>query len=234
MSESKLMVENKDVVVPGEILAEGMDYLPGDGTYRKDDKVIAERVGLLTIDGKVLKTIQLAGRYLPQEDDEIIAKVSDILMSGWRLEINSPYTAMLGLKDASDKYIERGEDLSNYFALDDYVFCKITQVTSQNKVDVSLKGPNLKKLKGGRILKVNCKKVPRIIGRRGSMVSMVKKYTDCEIIVGQNGLVWVKGEPKNEVVAIDTIKKIARESHVSGLTEQIEDYLEERTKELQE
>jgi len=231
MSEKgKLLVENKQIVVPGEVLATGMDYLPGEGTYRNDDKIMANRVGLLSIDGKVLKTIKLAGRYMPKVRDVVIAKVIDILMTGWRVELNSAYSAVLSLKEASSIFIRRGEDLSKYFAIDDYLMCQITQVTGQNIVDVTCRGPGLRKLQGGRVVIVNSNKVPRIIGKQGSMVSMIKQYTGCHISVGQNGLVWVSGEdPNKENVAIETIEKIDKESHIVGLTEHVEDFLKKKT-----
>src|SRR4030042_3299167 len=89
MSEAKLLVKDKDIVVPGEVLAQGMDYLPGAGSYRLGDDILANRLGLLMIEGKVLKTVPLSGRYLPKRYDVVIGKVIDILMSGWRLEINN-------------------------------------------------------------------------------------------------------------------------------------------------
>ena len=71
-----------------------------------------------------------------------------------------------------------------------------------------MKGPGLKKLKGGGIIEVNTNKVPSIIGKQCSMVSMIKQATGCNMVVGQNGLVWIQGEPKKELTAIETIKKI--------------------------
>jgi len=227
--ESKLLAQEKDVVVPGETLAIGMDYLPSQGTYRKNDKIFANQTGLLVVEGKVLKTIPLAGVYLPKRGDVIIGKVIDILMTGWRFNTNSPYSAVLPLKDATFDYIKKGADLTTYFDLDEYVLCKIFQVTSQNLVDVSMKGPGLRKLKGGQILKVNAMKVPRIVGKRGSMVSMIKQATGCDVCVGQNGLVWIKGEPSQEALAIEAIRKIEREAHVAGLTERMKLFLEEKT-----
>jgi len=92
-----------------------------------------------------------------------------------------------------------------------------------------MKGPGLRKLKDGRIIRVNAMKVPRIIGKRGSMVSMVKQATGCTLVVGQNGLVWLKGEPEQEIMAVDAIRKIEREAHVSGLTERMKMWLQEKT-----
>lgn len=229
MSDEKLMVKDKDVVVPGEVLVKGMGYLPGHGTYRKDDEIIANRLGLLTVDGKVLKTVSLSGKYMPKRNDVIICKVIDILMSGWRVDTNSPYSAVLPLKDASFNYIAKGADLTRYFELDDYLVVKVTNVTSQKLVDVTCKGPGLYKLKGGRIIKVNTYKVPRIIGKKGSMVSLIKQATGCKITVGQNGIAWISGEPEMEVITVNAINMIEEKAHISGLTDQVKAFLEKAT-----
>jgi len=220
-----LLVKDKDVVVPGEVLADDLGFIPSYGTYRLNNKLMASRLGLVSIDGKVIKIIPLAGKYLPKRNDIVIGRVIDILMAGWRVEINSPYSAMLSSKETPE-FIERNEDLTRFFDLDDYIVAKITNVTSQNLVDLTVRDQGLRKLRGGRIIKVNTHKVPRIIGKKGSMVSMIKQATNCRIIVGQNGLIWVDGEPQNENIAVETIMKIGSESHMSGLTERIKEYLE--------
>jgi exosome complex component RRP4 len=227
---SELKVKEKEVVVPGEVIADGMGYLPSYGTYRQGEQIKAQRLGIVHIDGKVIKLIPLSGRYMPKRYDVIIGKVIDILMSGWRLETNSAYSAVLSLKEASTDYIARDANLSRYFDIGDYVMCKITNVTSQKLVDVTTKGPGLRKLRGGRIIKVNTHKVPRIIGKQGSMVTLIKEHTKCYINVGQNGLVWIQGEdPNMELLTEKTIKKIEKEAHTEGLTDTIKAFLEKET-----
>ncbi|MBU0666596.1 MAG: exosome complex RNA-binding protein Rrp4 [Nanoarchaeota archaeon] len=223
---SKLLVKDKDIIVPGQVVAEGMDYLPSHGTYRKDDRIIADRLALVMIDGKVIKSLPLTGAYVPKRNDVVIGRVMDILMSGWRIDINSAYSAVLPLQDASFDYIKKGDNLTRYFDLDDYVVTKITNVTSQKLVDVSMKAPGLKKLQGGRIIKVNTHKVPRIIGKQGTMVSMIKDATGCRITVGQNGLIWLNGEPEQEILAVKAIRKVEDEAHIQGLTDRIKDFLD--------
>ena len=225
----ELLAKDKEVVVPGQILAKGLDYLPSNGTYRFNDEILANRLGLLAVEGKVLRSIPMGGRYLPQKNDVIIGKVDDILMSGWRLDINCPYSAVLPIKDATFDFIAKGADLTRYFNLEDYVMVKITNVTSQNLIDVTAKGPGLKKLRGGRIMRVKPSKVPRIIGKKGSMVSMIKKATDCKIMIGQNGVIWFEGSPEMEVIVNETIKKIEAESHHQGMTDKIKEFLEKKT-----
>ncbi|HIH31543.1 TPA: KH domain-containing protein [Candidatus Woesearchaeota archaeon] len=223
-----ILVKDKEVVVPGEALADDLGFIPGYGTYRFNNKLLASRLGLVNIEGKVIKTIPLAGKYLPKRNDVVIGRVIDILISGWRCDINSPYTAVLSSKETPE-FIEKNDDLSRYFDLDDYVVAKITNVTSQNLIDLTVRDQGLRKLRGGRIISVNTHKVPRIIGKKGSMVTMIKQATNCRIIVGQNGWIYVDGEPQNENIAVLAINKIASESHLSGLTERIKEFLEKET-----
>lgn len=224
-----IMKEHKSIVVPGEIIANGMDFLPGEGTYRAGEDVIAQQTGLLEVKGRLLKILPLAGKYLPQKGDTIIGKIIDITMSGWRVEINSAYSAMLPLKDATSAFIPRGGDLSKYYDFDDHIVCRISNVTGQMLVDLSMRGPGLRKLEEGRIIQVGPTKVPRVIGKQGSMVSMIKHATECKVIIGQNGLCWISGNPKDELIAVDTIRMIEQNAHMSGLTDKVREHLEQVT-----
>src|SRR3989344_2523461 len=223
---SKMMVNDKEISVPGETLAVGMDVLPGNGTYREGEKILANRLGLVVIEGRTIKLIPLSGRYIPKTGDTIICKVIDVGFNGWRLDTNSAYSAMMSMKDATSDFIARGANLTQYYDLGEFIVCKIVNVTSQKLIDVTMKGPGLRKLKGGRVIEVDPYKVPRIIGKQGSMVIMIKDATRCNIVVGQNGLIWIDGEPVSEQLAIQAIRKIEKESHLSGLTDKIKEFLE--------
>jgi len=227
--DGKLMVKAKDIVVPGEVLAVGMGYLPSKGTYRDGENIVAAKLGLVQIEGKVLKLVTMSGRYVPKVGDVIIGQIIDVMMSGWRISTNTAYSAVLSMAEASSDYIEKGADLTQFFDLGEYIMTRLTNITSQKLIDVTMKGPGLKKLKGGRIVKVNPQKVPRLIGKQGSMVSLLKVATDCKIMVGQNGLVWIDGEPESELIVVDAIRMIEASSHVSGLTDIIKAHLEKIT-----
>lgn len=222
----KLMLKEKSIVVPGEEIAEGMDYLPGFGTYRDKDKILANKLGLLSVEGRAIRVIPLSGQYMPKKGDVIIVKVEDITLFGWRVDTNSAYSAVLPLKEATSDFVARDADLRNYYDFGEYMVAKIINVSSQKLVDISMKGPGLRKLEEGRVIEVNAHKVPRIIGKQGSMVTMIKQYSDCRVIVGQNGRIWIQGSPEGELLAVKAIKEIERKSHISGLTDQIKEFLE--------
>tara|TARA_Y100000310_G_scaffold226949_1_gene229125 strand:- start:191 stop:874 length:684 start_codon:yes stop_codon:yes gene_type:complete len=222
-----LLIEEKSIVIPGEALAEGMDFLPGENTYRKDTKIYAKVLGLASLAGHVVKLTPLSGPYVPKVGDKIIAKVIDIAMSGWRLNTGTAYSAMMNMKDASSRFIRNNEDLSQILAIGEYAVVKITKVTSQRLIDLTMKEPGLHKIAGGRIIKINSQKVPRVIGKQGSMISLIKDKTGCTVTVGQNGLVWIKGtDSEKELLAEKAIKLIQEKSHQSGLTEKVQKFLE--------
>ena len=52
---SELLVQERSVVVPGESLAQGMDFLPGDNTYREKDRIYSKVLGLVSVSGRVIK-----------------------------------------------------------------------------------------------------------------------------------------------------------------------------------
>ena len=82
-----------------------------------------------------------------------------------------------------------------------------------------------RKLIGGTVIKITPTKVARVIGKGGSMINLIKEKTKSQILVGQNGLIWIRGG--NVRKAIEAILMIERESHIIGLTEKIAKFLEE-------
>lgn len=223
---SELKIKDKAIVVPGEELAIGLDYLPNGSAFRENDKIIANQLGLISLNGNVIKVIPLTGKYIPKRDDVVIGRIMDVGFSNWFVNIDYAYDASLSVRDIQ-QFVNKEDDLSYYYDFNDLIAAKIARVTKSKKVDLTMKGPGLIKLVGGKIIKVTPNKVPRIIGKGGSMIDMIKTATKCKITVGQNGLVWIKGENfKDENKATEAIMKIEKDSHTQGLTDKIKAFLE--------
>ena len=226
----KILVENKNIVIPGDILAEGMDILPAKGTFREGEKVIALQLGMVNVNKRLIKVVPLHGAYVPKKGDKVIGKIAEVSYSNWFVDVNYAYQAVMSVKEGSRDYIERGADLSNYYDLGDMVYAEIINVTSSMAMDLSVKGPGLRKLSGGKVIEIMPTKIPRIVGKKGSMISMIKKYTDCQIIAAQNGRIWIYGnDPKMERIATETIQFIANNVYRSGLTDKVNELLEKQT-----
>ena len=223
----ELKIKDKDIVVPGEVLATGMDYLPAGGAFRDNDAIVASQVGIVNLSGRLIKVVALNWRYSPKKGDVVIGKVADISMSNWFVDFGYPNYGAIPLKDGSSDYIPKGADLTQYYSHGDYVVGQITKVTKNKQIDLTMKGPGLRKLSPGRIIKVNPAKIPRVIGKQGSMVSMIKQMTDCKIIAGQNGIIWVSGFDYNkEHVAVEAVCMVEKKAHIEGLTDQVKVFIE--------
>lgn len=219
----ELSVGAKEIVVPGGTLARGIDFLPGEGTYRDGDTIKAAVLGLAATAGRLVKVIPLGGRYIPKEGDVVIGVVNEVRFSNWEMDINSPYTATLPISEATDQYIDtRRDDLSSFYDVGDTVIAEVIVVDDHMNVNVTMRGPGLRKLRDGKVIDVASAKVPRIIGKSGSMVRLIKEATGCQIIVGQNGKVWLKGpSAESEEKAVKAIRVVEAEAHTSGLTDRI-------------
>lgn len=223
-----LLVKERDVVIPGEILATGMDFLPAQGAFREKDNIISNQLGLVSLSGRLIKIIPLTGKYAPKVGDVVIGKVINMSFSFWYVDIGCSNDAVLPLV-GTPEYVEKGADLSQYYNFGDILSAKVSRVT-RGVVEISMKDPGMRKLTGGKLIKVTPSKVPRIIGKQGSMISLIKERTGCRITVGQNGVVWIQGEPEMEFVAVDAIKLVDSKSHLEGLTEEVTKFLDKHTK----
>ena len=216
-----IYVNEKDLVVPGELLAED-DYYPGRGTFEDDGKICSKLLGLVSLRNKKISVIPLKSKYLPKKGDVVIGKIDDVRFSMWGVDINSPYS---GILPASEVFGREKKELSRVFDIGDVLFLRIVDVDEVKKVKLGLKGRGMGKFKGGVIVDIAPTKVPRLIGKKGSMINMIKDKTGCKIVVGQNGLVWVKGKEDMEQIVKNIIKLIEKEAHTSGLTDRIKNQL---------
>jgi exosome complex component RRP4 len=221
----QILAEERKLVIPGEVIAKGMDLLPGQGCYRDGEEIVSKVIGLVKIKERLISVIPLCGKYLPRQGDGVIGIIEDVQPTFWQVDINSPYMGVLLLGEAVNEYVDITKtDISKYYDIGEVIYARVLQVSRSGIVTLSMKNPKAKKLRGGKLIKITPYKVPRVIGKEGSMIEMIKEKTRCQIIVGQNGVVWIKGE--NEALAAKAILTIEKESHITGLTEKIIKMLE--------
>ena len=214
----------REIVVPGDLLAIS-GKKAGPGTYSLGGKIFASQMGIKSVRPDSISVVPLAGQYIPVQGDLVIGKIVDISASSWLVDINSPYPAPLHVNEVPWR-VEFGET-RKFMSVGDIVLIKVIGVDEIKRVSVSMQDHGLRKLTGGMVLKVSPSKVPRVIGKNGSMIQMLKNLTGCRIYVGHNGRIWVDGELDNIVKAVGAIKLIEDEAHSHGLTEKVKRLLEE-------
>ncbi|MFP4116742.1 MAG: exosome complex RNA-binding protein Rrp4 [Candidatus Aenigmatarchaeota archaeon] len=220
------LVEDKSNVLPGDVIAEG-DVLSGRGTYKENEKVKSKVLGVARTKKNRMRVIPLSGGYIPQEGDNVIGRITGIGPSHWWVELDSPYDGYLSLAEGSDEFIDLDEtELSDVYDIGDMIYTEVIKVTSEKDVKLSMQDRICKKLTGGRLIRISPSKVPRLIGKGGSMVEMIKDKTDSRIIIGQNGIVWVNGG--DEDLAAEAVRTVDKRGHERGLTDKVEKILKKR------
>jgi len=219
---------DRQIIIPGEKIVDSGEFLPGEGTEKRADGIYALRFGLAEQSGKLVKVIPLSGVYSPRRGNVVIGKVEEINFNGWRININASETAFLSLMEVP-RYVNK-DGLDEVMEIGDMAVVKVWNINKRG-IDVSLKSRGLGKIEEGIIIEVNPHKVPRIIGKEGSMIKLIKDNTGCNITVGQNGLIWIKGDKiENELYAKKAIAFVTEKSFISGLTEEIKKWFEEERK----
>ena len=89
----------RQIVVPGQVIATGNEYLPGDGAYRDGSEVIAGRYGIANISEKHVRVISISGAYYPRRGNTIIGTIVDITFNGWVIDFWGAINSFLPLSE---------------------------------------------------------------------------------------------------------------------------------------
>jgi exosome complex component RRP4 len=213
------MKEAREIVIPGEIMGDVKENKSSHGTYVDDEKIISKFLGIPKKKGKYISVIPLSGVYVPRREDKVIGIITSVEKVGWVVDINSPREAFLSLSEAVDEFVDlKKVDISRYFDVGDMIYAQVVD-TRRGDIQLSMNTRIARKLRGGVTIKITPSKVPRLIGKEGSMINTIKEKTNTIIRVGQNGVVWISGEKIGK--AIKAVKMIDEKSHIFGLTDEI-------------
>ena len=218
----------RKIVIPGEVIVEGDEYLPGDSTEKRNGKIYALRYGLAEEQNSLIKIIPLSGVYTPRRGNVVIGKVESLNQSGWMIDIGAPDSAFLSMMEVP-RYVNK-DAMEEVLDIGEMVIAKIWTINKRG-IDLSTKSRGLGKIEEGLIFNVNPNKVPRIIGKEGSMIKLIKDNTGCDIQIGQNGTVLIEGPTvEDELFAKKAIVYIANNSYLQGLTDAVTKWFEENKK----
>ncbi|MHA1720324.1 MAG: exosome complex RNA-binding protein Rrp4 [Promethearchaeota archaeon] len=231
----------REIVTPGMVISSDPELIPGRGAIRdNNNEIISLFVGLKEIRGKYINVVPLNGLYNPQLGDKIIGRVIAKTPVKYLLDINSKYLGILKPLDAFKRntrnrgygksvgsYRVKDDDLMQKLKMGDLLICKVLSGNRLNEPELTSLGQDLGEIKEGLIINVPPPKIPRIIGKKGSMISLLKNLLHCKIFVAQNGRILIQGGKKfkNELLLIDAIHKIEKEAHTTGLTDRIRNYI---------
>jgi len=213
----------REIVIPGDLLG-GKDTKPGFGAFIEGENVYCSLLGIKTERYGRIGVIRLGGRYMPSSGDLVIGVVKDRGPTHWLVDINAPYPASLHPAETPWQ-IDFG-DTGRFLEVGDTILANVLSVDVTKRIQLTMQERDSRRMTGGQLVEMSPSKVPRLIGKRGSMIAMLKDYTGCRMLVGQNGRLWVDGNPRDMLIASRAVELIEERSQIIGLTESVREFLE--------
>lgn len=217
-----MVLVKRKYVLPGDVIVKG-NYKLLANVYREGDAIYSTKIGIAEIVDNEVRVIPITGPYIPKVDDFVLGIVVDYAPLAWAVDINSCYEAFLPAQNVFGQgFNPEIHDLTEKLKVGDLIAAKVASFERGKDPMLSISGPGLGKLTSGELVRISPVKVPRLIGRKGSMSKLIEKATGCELIIGQNGLVLVRGPPDGVLKAIKAIKLVEQQAHISGLTQSVQ------------
>lgn len=213
-------------VIPGDVITTG-PYRAEENVNLVGDKIIATSVGISEIYDSGVRVIPLTGMYLPRIDDFIIGIVKSHTSLSWELDMRSCYPGILPAQDVFGRdFNPKVDELTSRLKRGDLVAARIANFDRSRDPLITIGDRDLGKIEEGELVKISPSKVPRLIGKHGSMIQTIESATKALITIGQNGYIVVSCEdPEGLLKALEAIRVIEEQAHVPNLTEKIQEML---------
>ena len=221
------MDNKRKYVIPGDIVTTG-PFRPEQNVILDGNKIISTTIGISEIYDDSVRVIPLTGKYIPKINDLVIGKVISHSSLSWELDINSCYVGFLPAQDVFGRdFSAHADELTSKLKSGDLVAARIANFDRTRDPLVTISDRDLGKIDSGDLVKISPSKVPRLIGKRGSMIQMIEMATNAAVTIGQNGWVVVSCEtPEGLLKAKKAIEMINEKAHVANLTDQVKEMLE--------
>ena len=223
----KRFESKKRHVLPGDFITTAPLRLQ-DNVVLDGKRVISTTIGLSDVSTDNVRVISLTGIYMPKIDDLVIGRIESIFGSSWFADINSCYQGMLLGQDVFGRgSYPTNSEMKNRLDKGDIIFAKIANFDRQREPLISIADKNLGKIDSGELIKISPSKIPRLIGKQGSMIQTIEGSTNASITVGQNGLIVVSCDETNGLLkALTAIRMIDEQAHIINLTDRVKKMLE--------
>ena len=223
------MDNKRKYVIPGDLVTTG-PFRPEQNVILEGDKIISTTIGISEIYDDSVKVITLTGKYLPKIDDLVIGKVNSHTSLSWELDINSCYVGFLPAQDVFGRdFSAHADELSSKLKTGDLVAARIANFDRTRDPLVTISDRDLGKIDSGTLVKISPSKVPRLIGKKGSMIQMIEMATNAAVTIGQNGWVVVSCDTAEGLLkAKKAIEMVNEKAHIVNLTDQIKEMLDKK------
>ncbi len=214
-------------VLPGDVITTG-PFRPEQNVTQDGDRIVATAIGISEIYDDTVRVIPLAGKYFPKINDLVIGKVKSHTSLSWELDINSCYVGFLPASDVFGRdFSAHADELTSKLDKGDLVAARIANFDRTRDPLITIADRDLGKIESGELVEISASKVPRLIGKRGTMIQIIEVATGATVTIGQNGWVVVSCENSGGLLkAIKAIRMVDEQAHIANLTDRIKSMLE--------
>ncbi len=223
------MMDNakRKYVIPGDVITTG-PYRPEQNVTLIGEKIVATSIGISEIYDESVRVIPLTGKYIPKISDLVIGKVTSHSSLSWEININSIYVGFLPAADVFGRdFSAHADELTSKLDKGDLVAARIANFDRTRDPLLTISDRDLGKIESGELIEISPSKVPRLIGKRGTMIQTIEVATGATITIGQNGWVVVSCEDEGGLLkAIKAIRMVEEQAHIANLTDRVKAMLE--------
>jgi exosome complex component RRP4 len=208
-------------VIPGEVVARG-NLRAEANVVRVGDRIVSTRVGMAEVAHDAVRVVPLSGPYIPRVDDLVVGKIIDYSAFAWEVDINSSFFAILPAQSVFGRdYSPAKDSLTDKLAIGDMIAARVIAFDRTRDPLLSISGPGLGRIPRGQTVKISPAKVPRLIGKKGSMIRTIEQGTNSRMLVGQNGVIVIVGSSEDVLRAIKAVNLVEEQAHSPDLTEKV-------------
>ncbi len=219
--------EMRKHVLPGEVIT-SRPMRPEENVIFDGKNISSTIVGTSEIYDDAVRVLPLTGMYFPKVDDMVVGKVISHTSLSWEVDINSCYVGFLPASDIFGRDFTASADaLASKLIKGDMVAARIANFDRTRDPLITVSDRDLGKIDTGDLVSMSSSKIPRLIGKRGSMIQMIEESSGCMITAGQNGRIVIDAKDADGLLkAKKAIKMIDDNAHMSNLTDKVKSMLE--------
>ncbi len=200
------------LVAPGDDLGDSGELEAGHGVLAIDGRLRALKQGRMSNRDGTVSVEPRRTAYVPRPSDLVIGYIEGCTSNIWFIDIGAPFNAILPMSLGPSKAEFGG--IRKVLDIGDAILCRVQEVEENHSSVVTMKGMGLRAIRAGSVEDIDPHLLGRLIGRGGNNLRQLKEDTECRVVAGDNGRVWLDGDLSGIIDARDKLNALLTEAKV--------------------
>ena len=198
------------LVAPGEDLGDLEGHELGHGVIATDGRIRATKNGRMNVNGNTISIEPIRTAYVPRPGDLVIGYVEGCTNNIWFVDIGAPFNAILPMSLGPSKADFGGT--RSVIDIGEAILCRVQEVEETHSSVVTMKGMGLRKIRSGAVENIDPHLLGRLIGKQGKALRQLKEESECRVIVGDNGRLWIDGDFNGTLEVRNRLRSLTAEA----------------------